>query len=655
MAINLHLYRAGMTVCASSVQLAQVLVLLSWSPMFLRASLAKQNVVPRASSKVKGYEGYLAREDFATEQSTEIGLPKFSYSLAGVSLFSRGEQQDYAPTQRGAPPSMRPIFIQPKLQIGAVNDPLELEADHVAEQVMRMPEPEMASAPLDHKSGPGPMQKVAGEALPLQRKCDCGGSCDDCKKKQPDEPAKVRMKAAGSTGAGGMEAPPIVHEVLRSPGQQLDAGTRAFMEPRFGHDFSKVRVHTDAKAAESVRAVGARAYTVGSNVVFGAGEYGPGTQAGQTLLGHELAHVVQQSSSPRRDTLSQRIPGGRVPLMIQRSPTVVPYEKSSADLEATYRRNGLIDAANAVARCRQGDCSKVLTEAEAYEAYKTGRLKAGLGDPGKDESTHYAPPAIAGVAAPLVSPGASAGAKSALERAAARWGTAEVIEGGGATAAPAAAAGTATVAVPVAMGIYVVLAILDLASYSSFQVALQKQGYTILPNPLQVCISGCHHPAAPTFKPMGPFVNPFPPFSPDSEAIRKWIEQSPNSGSQQQPQPGPRPAPQPKTKDKQKGCPYALPCEDQISRDEQVQEFLLKQGYSYESLGECRLMGAVAEIDVCEHESGQSWHCKVAPYMDPISKEQHPGGEVSIFECPCCDTNDDVGFEWRGAHWSGGK
>ncbi|MGB9632210.1 MAG: DUF4157 domain-containing protein [Chloroflexaceae bacterium] len=88
--------------------------------------------------------------------------------------------------------------------------------------------------------------------------------------------------------------PPIVHEVLRSPGQPLDAETRAFMEPRFGHDFSRVRVHTDARAAESARAVNALAYTVGRDVVFGAGQYAPGASAGRRLLAHELAHVVQQ-------------------------------------------------------------------------------------------------------------------------------------------------------------------------------------------------------------------------------------------------------------------------------------------------------------------------------------------------------------------------
>ena len=93
-----------------------------------------------------------------------------------------------------------------------------------------------------------------------------------------------------------LEAPPIVHDVLRSPGRPLDPATRDFMEPRFGHDFSQVRVHTDAKAAQSARAVDALAYTVGRNVVFGVGRYAPEADEGRKLLAHELAHVAQQRS-----------------------------------------------------------------------------------------------------------------------------------------------------------------------------------------------------------------------------------------------------------------------------------------------------------------------------------------------------------------------
>jgi hypothetical protein len=95
-----------------------------------------------------------------------------------------------------------------------------------------------------------------------------------------------------------------VYDVLGSSGQPLDAATRAFFEPRFGHDFSRVRVHADSKAAESARAVNALAYTVGSNVVFGAGQYQPGAAGGRHLLGHELTHVVQQQGqAPSRGQL----------------------------------------------------------------------------------------------------------------------------------------------------------------------------------------------------------------------------------------------------------------------------------------------------------------------------------------------------------------
>jgi outer membrane protein OmpA-like peptidoglycan-associated protein len=137
-----------------------------------------------------------------------------------------------------------------------------------------------------------PLQSVV-----LQRKYACGGAAGltgefaECGKKR----LAVQRKSANHAELSNV--PPIVHEVLRSPGQSLDTATRAFFEPRFGHDFSRVRVHTDARAAESARAVNALAYTVGRDVVFGAGQYSPNTNAGQQLMAHELTHVVQQRSS----------------------------------------------------------------------------------------------------------------------------------------------------------------------------------------------------------------------------------------------------------------------------------------------------------------------------------------------------------------------
>ena len=135
----------------------------------------------------------------------------------------------------------------------------------------------------------------------LQRKCDCGqhaggGECEECKKKKSDQKSNgdPLLQRSALNRSAVREVPPIVHEVLRLPGQPLDAATRSYFEPRFGQDFSRVRVHAGAKAAESARAVNALAYTVGRSVVFGAGQYAPGIASGKSLLAHELTHTIQQ-------------------------------------------------------------------------------------------------------------------------------------------------------------------------------------------------------------------------------------------------------------------------------------------------------------------------------------------------------------------------
>ncbi|WP_372743238.1 DUF4157 domain-containing protein [Neptunomonas sp.] len=162
--------------------------------------------------------------------------------------------------------------IQTKLAINKPGDIYEQEADYITEQVMRMPEPE------------------------FQRACPCGGGCLKCRTARPGQKhERLQTKHVGLSDSGQTAAPPIVYEVLRSPGQPLDSMTRAFMEPRFKHDFGGVRVHTDSRAAESARAVSALAYTVGRNVVFGAGQHAPESRAGRRLLAHELTHVVQQA------------------------------------------------------------------------------------------------------------------------------------------------------------------------------------------------------------------------------------------------------------------------------------------------------------------------------------------------------------------------
>jgi hypothetical protein len=125
-----------------------------------------------------------------------------------------------------------------------------------------------------------------------------------------------------------MDAPPIVHDVLNAPGQPLDAATRAFFEPRFGHDFSHVRVHAGGRAAQSARDVNARAYTVGGHIVFGAGLFSPESRDGRRLLAHELAHVVQQAGAFRSSGLASG--SDRPRFVIQRKGNEADLAKQSA-------------------------------------------------------------------------------------------------------------------------------------------------------------------------------------------------------------------------------------------------------------------------------------------------------------------------------------
>lgn len=237
-------------------------------------------------------------------------------------------------------------LIHTKLKVGQPNDQYEQEADRVAEQVTNMPAPaagrgaatagsaaggtvQRAAAMEEDKRFVGPHEKFDGpheedesiqraemkEEEPVQRQAGEEEESvqrqageeeseqvnrqpvkDEEKKiqRQPEEEEPVQAKAASRP------APSITPKVaanihaMKGSGQPLPEATRAAFEPRFGYDFSHVRVHTDTPATESAAAIKARAFTVGSDIAFGAGEYAPESAAGQKLLAHELTHVVQQ-------------------------------------------------------------------------------------------------------------------------------------------------------------------------------------------------------------------------------------------------------------------------------------------------------------------------------------------------------------------------
>ncbi len=158
----------------------------------------------------------------------------------------------------------------------------------------------------------------------LQRKCACGASAagGECASCAAEREAALQRSATDRDSPAAV--PPIVDQVLRSSGQPLDATTRAFMESRFGHDFSQVRVHTDAQAARSARAVGALAYTVGSDIAFAEGHFNPDSAPGSFLLAHELVHTLQQQRS------TSRPPSGNIGQLLIGDPN----DRSEAEADA---------------------------------------------------------------------------------------------------------------------------------------------------------------------------------------------------------------------------------------------------------------------------------------------------------------------------------
>ena len=232
--------------------------------------------------------------------------------------------------------AIAPLPVQTKLATNELGDRHEQEADRIAEQVICAP-------------ASGPATPLAASAPGLQ------------------------MKTAGPPiGAGQIVAPPVAHEALRSPGQPLDAATRAFMEPRFGHDFSQVRVHTDSSAAVSAKALHARAYTVGSNVAFADNQFSATTE-GKRLLAHELAHVVQQSSGA---TVIQRAPDNDDDEPVARPATPLSCPGGAVPYNGVCLTDEILDVlpsasdAHAAEGIVKADAAENRTQARVEEKYR---------------------------------------------------------------------------------------------------------------------------------------------------------------------------------------------------------------------------------------------------------------------------------------------
>ena len=236
---------------------------------------------------------------------------------------SRGFWHDFSQIRVHSPFSGT---IQTQLKINQPRDEYEREAEKVSERVVQM-------------SG----SRGLGTGVSSGRIWEC----------QAESPVQKQVETSKTQGISlshseRIAVPPTVDEVLSSSGQPLDSATRAFMEPRFGHNFAKVRIHTDERARESAKAVSARAYVVGNHMVFGEDQHKPGTLSGQRLLAHELTHVVQQNGGLRSEVavgnnISQAPKGS-----LYRDPLTTKDEALKKHEEAQTIVAGLLDKARKI-------------------------------------------------------------------------------------------------------------------------------------------------------------------------------------------------------------------------------------------------------------------------------------------------------------------
>ena len=199
--------------------------------------------------------------------------------------------------------------LQPKLKIGAPNDKYEKEADHVADQVTRMPSSDIQKKPLisglNHN---GSVQRMCPECEEEMQRQPIAKGKEKLQHQTIEAPEKELLMTKWSSRRI-QDVTPDIESQIHSPrgaGQPLDPTTRSFMEPRFGRDLDDIRIHTNATANRLARSIQAEAFTTGRDVVFNSGQYNPHSATGKHLLAHELTHVVQQGRDVQRSVVMRK-------------------------------------------------------------------------------------------------------------------------------------------------------------------------------------------------------------------------------------------------------------------------------------------------------------------------------------------------------------
>jgi hypothetical protein len=230
------------------------------------------------------------------QQITPISLPSTNSILNRKSSCACG----------GGCPSCREdeLPVQAKLKISQPNDKYEQEADRMADQVMRMPEPVIQRQAEPEEEEETLQTKAVAENISpiIQRQVE--------PEEQEEEEETLQAKPAKGQSTFNFGLHNNI-KGLQGGGRPLPESERRFFEPRFGRDVSNVRIHTGSRAAEATQGIRARAFTIGRDIAFAHGEYAPQTASGKRLLAHELVHVFQQGSSSqaRRMIMRDTYPG----------------------------------------------------------------------------------------------------------------------------------------------------------------------------------------------------------------------------------------------------------------------------------------------------------------------------------------------------------
>jgi hypothetical protein len=267
-----------------------------------------------------------------------------------------------------------PSPIQTKLTVNTPGDIYEQEADRVADQVMRMPEPRLRGQVEEEKLLLQP--KFAGEV-----QCQCVG-------REEEDKVAVQAKPVGEAPYMSLCAENCINNT-RGGGQPLPKSVRSFFEPRFGYDFSQVRLHTDEKAAKMSWGIQAKAFTHGSDIYFNRGQYAPDSVEGRRMLAHELVHIVQQGAVSALSSTQYGSENASVEMrtgftgaadrMIQRWPGDGLLPPGVCSWKEYIPLRGAVETAkalvNSMGRCGPGDsCSFLAVKIAAIAAEISARI-----------------------------------------------------------------------------------------------------------------------------------------------------------------------------------------------------------------------------------------------------------------------------------------